>query len=171
MDYDDPRWADLRGGYRIPYDPRKALRSLEDNTNVDEAWANLWNGLHHQGNVGEASYAAIPTLVRIHAARGIPDWNTYALAATIEEARQNRCNPNVPIWLRDAYESAWRQLVELALSDLHATNDATLVCSTIAVIAFGKGQSTLGAIAMLTEDERKEMLDGPGAASPTTARS
>ena len=61
----------------------------------------------------------------------------------------------------DAYESAWRQLVELALSDLHATNDATLVCSTIAVIAFGKGQSTLGAIAMLTEDERKEMLDGP----------
>jgi hypothetical protein len=52
MDYDDPRWADLCGGYRLPYDPRNALRSLEANTNVAEAWTDLWNGLHHQGAVG-----------------------------------------------------------------------------------------------------------------------
>ncbi len=50
-------------------------------------------------------------------------------------------------------------MIELALRDLLLATDAALVCSTIAVIAFGKGQRNLGEIAMLTEDEREEMLD------------
>src|SRR5690242_20920662 len=56
MEYDDPRWVGLQGGYRIPYDPRNALHSLEANTNVEKVWEELWTELHHQGDVGEASY-------------------------------------------------------------------------------------------------------------------
>ena len=52
MDYDDPRWEGLQGGYRVFYDPCNALRSLENNKNVDEAWSELWNELHHQGTLG-----------------------------------------------------------------------------------------------------------------------
>ena len=37
MDYADPRWADLRGGYGLPYDPRNALRSLEANANIAQS--------------------------------------------------------------------------------------------------------------------------------------
>src|SRR5262249_28446670 len=57
MDYDDPRWADLRGGYGSPYDPREAFRRVEANANVEEAWDELCTELYHQGAVGEASYA------------------------------------------------------------------------------------------------------------------
>ena len=110
MDYDDPLWGQLQGGYRVPYDPRNALRSLENNTNVDEAWSELWNELHHQGDVGPASYAAVSELVRIHAARTIPDWNVYAVAATIEIARREQRNPEIPSRLRNDYDAAWRHL-------------------------------------------------------------
>src|SRR5688572_20823803 len=99
MDYDDPRWPDLHGGYRLPYDPRNALRSIEANINVKEAWDELCIELYHQGDVGEASYATVPLLARVHAIRGVPDWNTYGLAVRIEEARASRHNPPLPAWL------------------------------------------------------------------------
>ena len=85
MEFDDPQWDRLQGGYRIPYDPRNALRALEQGNGTEAAWQELWNELYHQGDVGEASYAAVPHLVRIHALRGVPDANTYALVALIEQ--------------------------------------------------------------------------------------
>ena len=163
MDFDDPRWAQLQGGYRVPYDPRKALLTLERNDRVKEAWRELWNGLHHQGDVGEASYAAVPHLVRIHSLRGIADDNTYALAAIIEEARHHPQNPPLPTELSDAYETAWRDLIKLGLRDLGEASDPTLVRSILAVLAMGKGQTTLGRLAIaFTEDEIREMIEAAG---------
>jgi hypothetical protein len=163
MDLDDPRWSRLQGGYRVPYDPRKALAALERGDETETAWEELWSELHHQGDVGEASYAAIPHLVRIHAARGVADWNTYALVATIEEARGNDRNPELPAHLKDAYEDAWRKLVEVGLRELGPARDPTLVCSIIGVVAMGKGLPTLGRLAMaFTEDERNEMIENAG---------
>jgi hypothetical protein len=40
------------GGYRTAFDPRPALQNLESNVRVKEAWQELWEGLHHQGDVG-----------------------------------------------------------------------------------------------------------------------
>lgn len=61
MDFDDIGWAGLLGGYRVPYDPRNALRRLEGG-DAEAAWQELWAELYHQGDVGEASYAAVPHL-------------------------------------------------------------------------------------------------------------
>jgi hypothetical protein len=157
MEIDDARWSELEGGYRIAYDPRDALRTLARG-GAASAWDELWNELHHQGDVGSASFAAVPELVRIHAARGIADWNTYALVATIEQARDNPGNPKLPAWLRTEYERAWRDLERLALSEFPAAVDDSLIHSIIAVLAFSKDGRTLGSIALLTEDERQEML-------------
>lgn len=163
MDLDDPNWSHLLGGYRIPYDPRKALQALERGAETDKAWDELWNELHHQGDVGEASYAAVPHLVRIHASRGIADWNTYALVSIIEDARRNGHNPELPVDLRDAYVTAWHELFNLGLRELVAASDPTLVSSIIGVIAIRKGQFTLGLLAAkFTEDERQEMLKTVG---------
>jgi hypothetical protein len=159
MDIDDPRWSRLLGGYRVPYDPRKALLALERADETDGAWEELWTELHHQGDVGDASYAAVPHLVRIHALRGKADWNTYALVATIEEARRDGHNPELPANLRDAYEAAWRDLFKLGLCDLERAEDSMLVASIIGVIAIYKGQLTLGRLAVtFTEGERLEMI-------------
>ena len=160
MNLDDPRWPELLGGYRVPYDPRKALLALEHPNEAAAAWRELWSGLYHQGDIGEASYAALPHLVRIHAARGIADWNTYALAATIDDARHDGRNPQLPPDLQASYENAWRKLVDLGLRELAEAEDPTLVASIIGVLAMGKGQRTLGRLAVaFTEDERKEMID------------
>jgi hypothetical protein len=160
MQLDDELWNGLCGGYGEPYDPRGAIRRLLENDS--SAWDELWEELHHQGDVGEASYAALPALVRVHQRRGIPDWNTYALAATIEEARRNPKNPPVPDWLLPDYKAAWSELETLALRELPAANSNELTDSIIAALALAKQRVTLARMAMLTEDERQEMLDTAG---------
>src|SRR5436190_18917394 len=64
IDFDDKRWEGLKGGYKIAYDPRPALRELESGNPVDPIWDELWEDLHHQDTIGEASYAAVPHLIR-----------------------------------------------------------------------------------------------------------
>src|SRR5215471_21246368 len=163
MDFDDQRWTGLLGGYRVPYDPRDALRRLQESKDVEDVWRELWNELYHQGDVGHASYAAVPHLVRIHAVRRASDWNTYALVATIEEARRGGRNPEIPSDMREAYQSAWRDLINIGLRELQDAEDPTLVCSIIGVIAIGKGQFALGRLAVsFTEDERQELLADVG---------
>jgi len=53
---DDNRWNHLTGGYRTKCDPRPLLAQLESEQNKERAWHRLWEELHHQGDVGEASY-------------------------------------------------------------------------------------------------------------------
>src|SRR5579862_2256300 len=113
LSLDDPRWTKMKGGYRIPFDPRPAFSRLEAGQNVQPVWAELWQELHHQGDVGEASYAAVPHLVRIHRERAEVDGNTYGIVSTIELARDSRKNPPIPEWLLEGYERALRDLSDL----------------------------------------------------------
>jgi hypothetical protein len=156
---DDPEWTNLLGGYRVPYDPRNALRSLAQGHEIEAAWAELWEELHHQGDVGEASYAAVPELVRIYANRRVPDWNAYALVAIIENARRAPGNPELPGWLADAYHDALRQLAKIGLQEFPDATKPELVNSIVSVLAFSKGQALLARFAIAyTEDERREIL-------------
>jgi hypothetical protein len=161
MELDDIGWAHLRGGYRIPYDPRPALRALKQGKETAAAWNELWNELYHQGDVGEASYAAVPHLVRIYEATGVPDSNTYQMVAIIEQSRKAGQNPDLPANLRVSYEAAWCRLAELGLRELEAADDPTLISCIIAVLAMRKGQFALGCFAALfDENERKGILTG-----------
>lgn len=163
LDFGDERWASLLGGYRIPYDPRKALRLLERSEDTAQAWNELWDELHHQGDIGDASFAAVPYLIDIHDRRGVPDWNTYALAAVIELARDAPENPKLPAVLKEPYDDAWKRLVEIGRRELKAAEDGTLITSILGVLAIGKGQRTVGQFAIdFTEDEREELLTQAG---------
>jgi hypothetical protein len=139
----DPIWRELEGGYRAPYDASEALARMEAGESV---WDELWEELHHQGDVGVASYAAIPQLVRISEARRASDWNLYALAATIEVERHRKNNPPLPDWLSFSYKSAWAGLVKLALADLAGKPDALTLRSALSVVALGRGDLKLGAL-------------------------
>jgi hypothetical protein len=156
----DSRWATLSGGYRVPYDPRPALERLASNFLDRSGWQELWGELHHQGDVGEASYAAVPHLVHLAAAAPMRDWNVYALAATIETERHRRENPALSIYLSDSYNAALQQLVNLALSDLQSATDPYVVRSALAVVALGRGQIRLGAmIAQLDDSDIDEFAE------------
>jgi hypothetical protein len=111
LSLDDERWKHLTGGYKIPFDPRPSLRKLENHQQSAAAWEELWEELHHQGDVGDASYATVPELVRIHRIGGTADWNLYAIVAIIELARTESQNPEVPDWLREDYFRSIQELV------------------------------------------------------------
>ena len=157
MPSDNDNARGLTGAYGTPYDPSDAVARLElgDTT----AWDELWEELHHQGDVGAASYGAVPDLVRIHASRDRSDWNTYALIATIEIARLSGRNPPLPSEFADTYQRALAQLSELALADYANAAEENLVSGAFAILALRKGQTALARMAMLTEGERQEMLD------------
>jgi hypothetical protein len=123
---DDPRWASLTGGYGIPFDPRPLLERLEIESDTANVWQEIWNELHHQGDVGGASFAAVPFLVRSYCKRGGPDWNTYAIVAIIELARNQAPNPDVPDWIAGDYFRAIRELAEFGGAELFEAQPKTI---------------------------------------------
>ncbi len=157
---DDPKWKQLHSGYRMPYDPRAALQKLRSQTESQAAWSELWDELHHQGDVGEASYAAVPELVRIHGELGQADWNAFALVATIELARDDKRNPSLPSWLERDYFVAIEQLAQLGVARLTSASDSESIRAIFSVIAISRGLRTLGRMLLLySEDEWLDMED------------
>jgi hypothetical protein len=158
LSFEDPRWKGLKAGYRTPIDLRPILQRLESDPDPNDTWDELWEELHHQGDVGEGSFVAVPHLVRIHRLRGIADWNTYALAATIELARGKKKNPDVPTWARDSYYAALRELGQLGLVELPRAQDKETVRSILGLLAIVHGARTYARVLVeFTEDEILEL--------------
>ncbi|MBI3462617.1 MAG: hypothetical protein HY000_06080 [Planctomycetes bacterium] len=87
----DPRWQSYMGGYRVLYDASPGLRRLLADGPNEELWEEFWTELHHQSDVHQASYAAVPWLVEFVRRSSKIDWNALALVATIELERN-------PLW-------------------------------------------------------------------------
>jgi hypothetical protein len=153
----DDRWSGLNGGYRTYFDPRPMLSQLDAGTDIAAAWHGLWDGLHHQGDVGEASYAAVPHLVRIHRQRGVIDWNTYAIVAIVELARNRGGNPQVPKWLEEGYFRAIQELAEIGSTEILRANASEEIRAILGILAIAKGARTQGRFLVMYSEE--ELLD------------
>ena len=136
---DEARWIKLTGGYRVQYDPRPALLQFRTGSDCVSAWRELWENLHHQGDVGEASYASVPPLVEIHKHRGTVDGNTYGIVAMIELARTNGKNPPVPSWLQREYFHAIKELARIGAMEIFRSDEPDTTASIMSVIAVAKG--------------------------------
>ncbi len=158
LSLDDKRWTEMKGGYRIPFDPRPLFHRFVSGTDIQRCWEELWQELYHQGDVGEASYAAVPHLVRIYQNRGKIDWNIYAIVSTIELARNVGKNPDVPMWLRKGYENAIHSLAMTGLGEIPQANDTETIRGILAIIAIWKGARTYARLIIdFSEDELKEL--------------
>jgi hypothetical protein len=157
LGFDDERWKNLSGGYRTIFDPRPPLSKLESNCDVKAAWHELWEGLHHQGDVGEASYAAVPHLVRIHRQRGAVDWNTYGIVAVIELAREEGENPKLPEWLEKDYFHAIRELAEIGTIEFWHAKDPEEIRAMLCILALARDARTTGRFLLEYSDE--ELLE------------
>lgn len=89
---------ELIGGYGVPYDPFPALKILP--ASREDAIAELWENLYHQGDVGVASYAAVPTLIEA---------GELSLVGAIEVARHDERNPDLPVEFAEEYLEALRK--------------------------------------------------------------
>lgn len=97
---------ELIGGYRQPYNPRPALERLIQGS--ETALVELWENLHHQGDVDTASYFSVPALVAA---------GQLSLVACIEVARHNLNNPKIPESLASRYEQALAQALQTQPKD------------------------------------------------------
>jgi hypothetical protein len=150
----------MKGGYRILFDPRPLFYRLESGTDIQRCWEELWQELYHQGDVDEASYAAVPHLVRIYQNRGKIDWNTYAIVSAIELARNIGKNPDVPLWLRPGYEDAINRLAMTGLGEIQQANDTETTRGILTIIAIWKGARTYARFIIdFSEDELNELGD------------
>ena len=160
LSLDDSRWDNLMGGYRMECDPRPLLAKLESGLDAEATWHELWDELHHQGDVGEASYAAVPHLVRIYRNHDTPDWNTYAIVAIIELARDKGNNPAVPEWLENDYFSAIQELARIGAAEVLTAKDPEAFRAILGIIAIAKGLRTYGKFLVeYSEDELLEMVN------------
>jgi hypothetical protein len=158
---DDARWKGLKGGYRVPFDPRPLLSRLEGDASDEATWSELWGELYHQGDVGDASYAAVPVLVRIHRKHGIPEWNAYALVVMIDLVRGIGKNGQPPSWLKNEYFAALRDLADIGLSEISNAADPEAVRAILALLALVKGARTYARLLLnYSEDELLEMERG-----------
>jgi hypothetical protein len=140
---DDPRWHFYQGGYRVPYDASPTLRRLLTDGPNDDLWEELWNELHHQGDLGQASYAAVPWLVESIRRSPKLDWNAISLIATIELERYRHGNPAVAGELSADYAAAISSLPEVLGTHPDREWHEYAVGPAVACIAIARGQRWL----------------------------
>lgn len=160
---DDKLWKELKGGYKVVYDVSVPLRKLErsnDKKEINKIYEELWNELHHQGDVELASYLALPQLVRIAKDKKLFDWNVLAICATIEQQRHQEKNPPLPTQYADYYKDGLIELKKFIVDNLVSVDDEITLRSAFSALAACNGQIKLSrAILEMSEDVLDEFLE------------
>jgi hypothetical protein len=140
LPFDDPHWETYRKGYDR-YDVRNALTKLLSGETTAGLWHELWDKLHHQGDVFLVSYAAVPYLLEYARRSSKLNWNVFGLIAVIELARPE--NLPVPEELALAYFKAIADVPSVVGSKSDRHWDTTLTQCIAACIAIAGGQRLL----------------------------
>lgn len=115
LDLADGRWETYRAGYnRAPYNVVPLIRQLLQSGTSKPFWDEVWAQLHHQGDLGEASYALVPYLALYLRTAPTLDAMLLAYAAVVEIERPRNGNPPVPHELEDSYAWALTEILALA---------------------------------------------------------
>jgi hypothetical protein len=156
----DVKWKKLNGGYKTPYDPSNAIINLGNEKTLYSAWEELWHELHHQGEVGEASYAAVPHIVNSAMKMKVRDWNVYSLISIIEIESHKKSNPKIPDFIGKEYYESIDLLANVAIKDLEKESDLLTIQSILGFLALKKGHLKLGAlITTLDSSEINEIVE------------
>lgn len=164
IELDDKRWQEFEGGYRMPYDASIALKRLEQDSTAQEVDAvlnELWEELHHQGDVGLASYFSVPHIIRIAKEKRLINFDVFGLVAIIEIQRHKN-NPQIPEEFEVAYLHSLQvelpELIKLCLADKW---DITLASTILSALAVSKGHIQMAeAISKMDDaDLLKEFLE------------
>ncbi len=155
---EDERWRHYRGGYnRAIADLTSLLQKLVTGDASEGEWGVLWDELHHQGDVGEASYAVVPYLAEYAKRASTVAWHAFGFPVVVELARSNRGNPKLPAELEASYFAALRELPMTALSRGLDTWDKLCFEPVMASLALSLGRRLHAELYLdLTENEISE---------------
>lgn len=150
----DKIWKTLEGGYKIPYDASVPLLKLESSSSIleqEEILDELYEELHHQGDVGIASYLSVPHLIRIGIEKSFSNWRVLGLIAIIEIERHSKHNPELPKEYQKEYSMMLNRVYELA--GINKNWDRTYASCALSAIAASKGQIDMARVILELEDE------------------
>jgi hypothetical protein len=156
-------WKHLDGGYKVPYDASIVLTNLQlskDENETREIFKELWDELHHQGDVGLASYYSVPSLIEFCLEKKSFDWNYIGICLTIEHCRLSGDNPQLPKELVPKYFESLNKFEQYLLMNLKEIQDDTSFRLALSLVATVNGQRKLGkAILELDDDLLGEFLE------------
>lgn len=145
IDLDDDIWAEeLTHAYGSARDIPDLLREVKrdptpKSSSRDEPWFTLWSSLCHQGDVYDASFAAVPHLVAVLEQAEFPiSWDFFALPAAIECSRVHG-SVDMPLELSLPYSRALDKLLPTAMRFKGESWDHDGVQSVCAAIAAAQG--------------------------------
>lgn len=163
MKLDDPKWATLEGAYKTPFDASKLLSGLyntNDKREIDSFFSELWDELHHQGDVGHASYFAVPILIQVCVYKKSLDWNYIGLILTIEICRHKDNNPILVKEFEEEYLASLVYFKTYLIENLNSIYDPHSFRLVLAYLAVMNNQIDLGsAIRNLEGDVLKAFVD------------
>lgn len=135
---EDPQWLDFIGGYQVRYDASGAIERLLNGPDRSAALEELENDLCHQGDLGTASYAAVPWLVEYIRRCPELDAGVVGLVLTIEFGRPFQ-RQRMPAELQADYEKAIRQLPDIVSSKRTGQWDDRQVQVAASTLALSQG--------------------------------
>ena len=163
---DSPRWHELEHAYGQASDIPDLLRQLASVPSSDgdqEPWFSLWSALAHQNDVYDASFAAVPHVVRVLATSPLTaDFSYFQFPAVVETWRQQG-GVAIPEDLKADYFAALAALPTLVAQAANREWDGGFLACALSAIAAAKGFATVsGVLLEMTPDvadECKEWLE------------
>lgn len=153
IDLNDNIWATLEGGYKTKFDASVPLKKMEECSSPSkEIWETLWEELHHQGDVGIASYAVLPHLIRIYKEKRWFDHNLCMFASIIERARLQNSNPDVPEWLEKEYRQSLDEIVKYSIEHIEKKWDYYSLLGLLMLISLLQDNSDLAELLNLIDE-------------------
>jgi len=141
---DDPHWASYRGGYnRAPYNVVPLIHRLNSEGTSGSFWEVVWPELHHQGDVGEASYALVPYLVEYQSRQRELDEQLFHFCVIVDLAQPENNNPEIPPEIESSYALAMRRLPVIGTELLRRGCGEAVVMGVAAAAAMAGGHRVL----------------------------
>jgi hypothetical protein len=162
LSLDSPRWSELQHAYGKASDIPVLLRQLETLPTSEgnaEPWFSIWSSLAHQGDVYNASFAAVPHVIEALALSPTNAEFTYFQFPAIVEICRQKNSVVIPEDLRHAYFSALTRLPGLVAKAADREWDATFLACALSAIAATKGFGGVAeAVQELTPEVSQEFM-------------
>ena len=156
---DSPRWRQLTHAYGSASDVPgwlNQLAVLPSSEGQNEPWFSIWSALAHQGDVYEASYAAVPHVIEALAkSPATADMSFFHFPVWIEICRA-KGGPPIPRDLEDSYLAALKRFPALVAKASEEKRNAESVGCLMAAIAVAHGQLTMAEVALELDGQDAE---------------
>lgn len=116
----------------------------------DDIWSEIWDAVHHQGDVYVSSYIAIPEIFKIYKEKNWLDADLPACFAVIESCRLNENNPKLPDWLENDYFETIHETVKYCANRIDENWSKELLVHFLMLVTILKRNETLYQILDIT---------------------